>query len=63
MITEFYTNKTILITGCTGFIGKKMTIFINFQYLGKVLLEKVLRSLPVVKTIFVGIAPKVSKID
>ena len=24
MIEQFYTNKSILITGCTGFVGKSM---------------------------------------
>ena len=46
MLTNFYTGKTILLTGATGFLGK-------------VVLEKVLRSLPVVKTIYLAITPKV----
>ena len=46
MLTEFYANKTILLTGSTGFLGK-------------VILEKVLRSLPVVKTIYLAIKPSV----
>ena len=46
MLTEFYADKTILLTGATGFLGK-------------VVLEKVLRSLPVVKTIYLAIKPKV----
>jgi len=45
MLTNFYTGKTILLTGATGFLGK-------------VVLEKVLRSLPVVKTIYLAITPK-----
>ena len=32
-IKEFYANKTIFLTGCTGFIGK-------------VMLEKILRTIP-----------------
>ena len=46
MLSDFYTGKTVLLTGSTGFLGK-------------VILEKVLRSLPVVKTIYLGIKPKV----
>ena len=47
MLTEFYRDKTILLTGSTGFLGK-------------VVLEKLLRSLPIVKTIYLGIKPNVS---
>ena len=47
MITEFYQDKTILLTGSTGFLGK-------------VVLEKILRSLPLVKCIYLAITPKVS---
>jgi fatty acyl-CoA reductase len=45
MIKEFYKGKTILLTGCTGFVGK-------------VVLEKFLNSLPDVKKIFVLVRPK-----
>lgn len=44
-VREFYANKEILITGGTG-------------YLGKVLIEKLLRSCPDVKRIYVLIRPK-----
>ena len=44
-IDYFYLNKTILITGSTGFLGK-------------VLLEKILRSLPIVKRVYLGINAK-----
>ena len=43
-VKEFYENKTILITGCTGFVGK-------------VVLEKILRSLSF-RRIYVMIRPK-----
>ena len=49
MLTDYYTGKTILLTGATGFLGK-------------VILEKVLRSLPVVKTIYLAIKPSVSNL-
>jgi len=57
-IQQFYVNKTLLITGCTGFVGNNRHKN-YYQCLGKVLLEKVLRSLPGVKTIYVGITSKV----
>ena len=44
-IKEFYKSKNILITGCTGFLGK-------------VILEKILRSCPGVGTIYVMIRSK-----
>ena len=46
-LQDFYSGKTLLITGATGFLGK-------------VVLEKICRSLPVVKTIYVSVKPKVS---
>ena len=46
-LNEFYSGKTILLTGATGFLGK-------------VVLEKICRSLPVVKCIYVAVTPKVS---
>ena len=49
MLTDYYAGKTILLTGATGFLGK-------------VVLEKVLRSLPVVKTIYLAIKPSVSNL-
>ena len=49
MLTDYYTGKTILLTGATGFLGK-------------VVLEKVLRSLSVVKTIYLAIKPSVSNL-
>jgi alcohol-forming fatty acyl-CoA reductase len=45
MIEEFYRGKTLLLTGCTGFVGK-------------VVLEKFLRQLSDVKRIFILIRPK-----
>ena len=42
MLKHFYEGKTILITGSTGFVGK-------------VILEKVLRSFSNVKTIYISI--------
>jgi fatty acyl-CoA reductase len=45
MIKEFYTDKAVFITGTTGFLGK-------------VLLEKVFRSLPMVKRIYLLVRPK-----
>ena len=47
MLNSYFEGKSVLITGATGFIGK-------------VLLEKILRSLPGVKTIYVAITPRVS---
>ncbi|XP_057671020.1 putative fatty acyl-CoA reductase CG5065 [Diorhabda carinulata] len=44
-ISEFYNGKTLFITGCTGFMGK-------------VLLEKLLRSCPGVAKIYLLIRPK-----
>ncbi|XP_050502641.1 putative fatty acyl-CoA reductase CG5065 [Diabrotica virgifera virgifera] len=44
-VSEFYNGKTLFITGCTGFMGK-------------VLLEKLLRSCPGVSKIYLLIRPK-----
>jgi fatty acyl-CoA reductase len=44
-IAEFYSGKNLLITGCTGFVGK-------------VVLEKIMRSLPNFNKIFILIRPK-----
>jgi thioester reductase-like protein len=44
-VKEFYNGKTIFITGCTGFLGK-------------VILEKLLRSLSDINRIFVMVRPK-----
>lgn len=44
-IEEFYRNKCVLITGATGFIGK-------------VLVEKLLRSCPDIGTIYLLMRPK-----
>ena len=44
-VVEFYKGKTVLLTGCTGFLGK-------------IILEKFLRSCPDVKKIFVMVRPK-----
>ena len=45
MIREFYKGKTILITGTTGFVGK-------------VVLEKMIRCIPDFKRIYVLVRPK-----
>ncbi|OMJ67832.1 hypothetical protein SteCoe_34905 [Stentor coeruleus] len=45
MVESFYGEKSILITGCTGFVGK-------------VILEKILFSLPQVSRIYVFIRPR-----
>ncbi|KAI4894800.1 hypothetical protein NFI96_017097 [Prochilodus magdalenae] len=47
-IPEYYTGKNVLITGATGFMGK-------------VLLEKLLRSCPGVKAAYVLVRPKASQ--
>lgn len=44
-IPEYYAGKSILITGATGFMGK-------------VLVEKLLRSCPEVKAIYILVRPK-----
>ncbi|XP_071053292.1 fatty acyl-CoA reductase 1-like [Onthophagus taurus] len=44
-IVEFYTGKTVFITGATGFMGK-------------VLLEKLIRSVPDIKKIYILLRPK-----
>lgn len=43
-LKEYYEGKTILLTGATGFLGK-------------VVLEKICRSLPIVKRIYVAVKP------
>ncbi len=48
-ISDFYAGKCILITGTTGFVGKCV-------------LEKILRDLPCVSSIFLLIRPKKGKI-
>jgi fatty acyl-CoA reductase len=45
MIREYYKDKVMLITGCTGFLGK-------------VVLEKIFRALPEVKRIYLLVRPK-----
>ena len=45
MIKEFYKDKTIFLTGATGFLGK-------------VILEKFFRSLPEVRRIYILVRPK-----
>jgi len=47
-IPEFYNNRDVLVTGGTGFLGK-------------VLIEKLLRSCPTIKRIFVLLRTKRSK--
>lgn len=46
-IKEYYAGKTILLSGTTGFIGK-------------VVLEKLLRSLPTIKRIYIMVRAKKS---
>ena len=45
-IKEFYKDKTILISGCTG-------------YLGKIVLEKIIRTIQDYKAVYVLIRPKI----
>ena len=47
-VSEYYANKTLFLTGATGFVGK-------------VLVEKLLRSCPDVKKIYCLIRPKKGK--
>jgi fatty acyl-CoA reductase len=47
-VREVYRGKNVLLTGCTGFLGK-------------VVLEKMIRSLPEVNKIFVLVRPKKNK--
>lgn len=44
-ISEFYAGRSIFITGATGFMGK-------------VLVEKILRSCPTVKALYLMVRPK-----
>ena len=44
-IVDFYAGRTVLVTGATGFMGK-------------VLLEKLLRSCPTITRIYILIRPK-----
>lgn len=44
-IREFYAGKNVLITGCTGFVGK-------------VILEKMMRSCPEINKFYVMVRPK-----
>lgn len=45
MIAAFYSNKSVLITGATGFLGK-------------VLMEKLFRTSPHLKVIYILVRPK-----
>ena len=45
MIASFYSNKSLLITGATGFLGK-------------VLMEKLFRTSPHLKVIYILVRPK-----
>lgn len=47
-VTEFYRDRNVFITGATGFLGK-------------VLVEKLLRSCPDIKTLYLLIRPKSGK--
>ena len=44
-VRDFYRNKTVLVTGTTGFVGK-------------VLLEKLVRSFPDIRRIYLMIRPR-----
>lgn len=55
-IKDYYRGKTLLVTGCTGFLG---TLPRSSSPVGKVVLEKILRSLDVEK-VYLLIRPKVS---
>lgn len=44
MISEYYNGKSILLTGTTGFVGK-------------VILEKLFRTFPNVRTVYVSVRP------
>ena len=55
-VTDYYSGKIILLTGCTGFLG---ITHLWHNLLGKVVLEKMLRSLPKIKKIYLLIRPKV----
>ena len=60
-IRDFYRDKTLLITGCTGFLGMSRLVTIcSMAFIGKVVLEKILRVLPDVKKIYLLTRPKVS---
>lgn len=58
-IAEFYRDKTILITGCTGFLGKSQIWLIH--PIAKVILEKFIFSVRDFKKIYVLIRPKKTK--
>lgn len=45
MIRDFYKDKTLLMTGATGFVGK-------------VVLEKIIRCLPEIKKLYIFVRPK-----
>ena len=45
MIRDYYHDKVLFITGCTGFLGK-------------VVLEKIFRAMPTVKRIYLLVRPK-----
>jgi len=47
-VRKFYAGKNIFLSGCTGFVGK-------------VILEKILRSCPEVNKVFILVRPKRNK--
>ena len=59
-VAEFYRDKTVFITGATGFMGKveSPVLFESLTNLSKVLVEKLLRSTSVAR-IYLLIRPKV----
>lgn len=60
-VRDFYAGKNILITGVTEFLGSYHLYGSIFKlFLGKVILEKILRSIPDVGTIYLLIRSKVN---
>ena len=47
-VRDFYRGKNIMVTGCTGFLGK-------------VILEKLMRSCPEINRIYILVRPKRNK--
>lgn len=56
-VANAFEGRTLLITGCTGFLGTIFSILTLF--IGKIVLEKFLRCIPHVKKIYVLVRPKV----
>lgn len=60
-VRDFYHDKVLFITGCTGFLGN-LSLYDYFT-LGKVVLEKIFRTCPSVRRIYLLIRPKVQTTD